>query len=122
MRNKLKLGKDTRSLTNFIYSGHLSVPEVGRGATELGWTDRTAYEVLSVSYDLKKVVIQKYNAKRIDDNGMGGDQEYEYKELIGHPITIWWKWNAWRRIDVDGRYKKINIIWGVKEHYYDYSF
>ena len=130
----MKLGINTGSLINHLYSKNMTVPEVGKGATLLRWTDREAYEVLEVSPDLKKVIIQRYKTKRIDNNGMGDVQEYEYCELEGCKIEVVWKWNSWREKYVFQyynenkelvykiEYPKINIIWGKREHYHDYSF
>ena len=149
---------------NQLMSNNSSVPEVGKGATILHYSDRDAYEVLEVNEEKKTCVIQKYNAKRIDGNGMSDAQTYEYKELEGSPFTLYWKYNAWRRKriyfewilekdcwptqEMSDEYKakggeyagaflateipgltkkrtswdKVNIIFGVKREYYDFSF
>lgn len=136
-QKQLKIGLQTGSLANMAMSNNSTIPEVGKGATILLWTDRNAYEVMEVSRDRKRVVIQKYRPKRIDKNGVSEDQEYEYKELSGHDEVIVWRWGAWRKesIDyycklVDGvpchtekkGYNKICIVWGIKQEYYDFSF
>ena len=56
----MKLSKDTGSLINHVLatSGQ-AIPVVGKGATELLWSDRRAYEVLKVSEDLKHVTHSK---------------------------------------------------------------
>lgn len=152
----LKLGIETASLVNHLMSGCSKTPKVGEGATILRWTDREAFEVIEVSKDEKRVVIQRYRPKRIDKNGMGEDQHYEYKELLDDKLELVFKWGAWRikstivdfekgyeysRDDdnelfdeksrlkiVEGKtryatsYSKVNIAWGVKDHYYDYTF
>lgn len=129
----MKPNKDTGSFINMLMSNNSTVPEVGKGATVLLWTDRHAYEVIEVSNDKKRVVVQQYFPKRIDKNGMSESQEYEYKELSPVKEVIVWKWGGWRfERDVmkhqQGltkwvkKYPKVNIIWGVKREYYDYSF
>lgn len=159
-------GKTTGSFINYMMGNNTSLPEVGKGATVLMWTDRHAYEVLNVSEDSKRVVIQQYLPTRSDNNGMSETQNYEYKELNGQDEVIVWKWGAWRReskiieftedyaktigndfyksedykllypedndsycpVLIEGKtiqktvYSKVNILWGVKEEYYDYSF
>lgn len=165
-QQKSNLGSTTGSFINYMMGNNSSLPEVGKGATILHWTDRTACEVLSVSADGKKVVIQAYTEKRIDTNGMSECQTYDYSTLNGHDQVIVWKWGAWREegtevvwteefkniyescqtpeerraavqdlydednniLVVPGKtkrtktYHKVNIIWGVKRHYYDFSF
>lgn len=149
----MKPNSQTGSFINMLMSNNSTVPEVGKGATVLLWTYRHAYEVIEVSEDKKRVVVQKYNAKRIDSNGMSDSQQYEYKELLPNKRVIVWRRGAWRwekecieyvRPDVERKdehydenarlklidgvtikvkhYSKVNIIWGVKDEYYDYSF
>ncbi len=168
MKNTLKL-KNTGSLNNLMMGNNETEPIVGQGATQMLWTDRYAFEVLEVSKDKKTCVIQQYEAERADKNGMSEDQSYKYEKLIYSPITIVYKWGAWRTKTVSvtfadellekhgeyaGRqlheayklsggqydkqaqmidvisgvtrkhtnYNKINIIFGIKRQYYDYSF
>ena len=162
------LGKTTGSLINYVMGNNKTLPEVGKGATILSWSDRHAYEVMSISEDGKRVIIQKYLSERIDTNGMSESQEYKYEKLNGFDEVIVWRNNAWRKETkeivytkeygeyvnnnlkdfwksedykllfpnneihlqhiIEGktksikRYSKINIIWGVKDEYYDYSF
>lgn len=152
----LKLGIETASLVNHIMSGAKGEPKVGEGATILQWTDRQAYEVLEVSDNGKRAIIQKYRRKRIDNNGMGECQNYEYKELEGGKLELIYKWGSWRikikMVDfvkgyeykpedakelfdennllkvVEGKtklttsYDKVNIVWGIKDEYFDYGF
>ena len=127
MKNKIKLGTETGSLMNYLMGNNITVPVVGEGATVLGYTDRHAYEVIEVSPDFRSVTIQRYNPKRIDTDGIGDSQEYEYEELYPHTDHIVWKWNSWR-LKVkryDGKpgweYPKINIVFGIRDEYYDYS-
>lgn len=156
------------SLFNYLMANNETIPEVGKGATVLLYSDRHAYEVIEVSKDLKSVKIQRYAPKRIDANGMSDNQSYEYNELSSEVLNLVWYRNSWRiktktvvftkefndiiteRMNsgdtslthkerkelfsgghlqlVPGltrektEYNKINIIFGVKREYYDYSF
>lgn len=169
MRQKSIAGKTTGSLFNYLMGNNESIPEVGKGATQLLWSDRHAYEVLSVSEDKTKVTIQRYAPTRLDKLGMSDQQCYEYVELVGSPIEVVWYRNAWRiksksvvftkefdqqkeaetgkvywsltkeereelyqgkdslqvvegKTRIKTEYHTINILWGTKEEYYDYSF
>lgn len=155
-QKRLNPGSQTGSFINMMMSQNCTLPEVGKGATVLLWTDRHAYEVMEVSDDKKRVVVQQYNAKRIDNLGMSDQQDYEYKELNGYNEVIVWKWGAWRwemevikfinppigyqkeydkYYDENGRlmlvegvtkkakeWRKVNILWGVKDEHYDFNF
>ena len=169
--NKLQkslAGKTTGSLINYVMGNNDTLPVVGEGCTILSWTDRHAYEVISVANNGKRVIIQQYLPERIDKYGMSDCQEYKYEKLDGHDKVIVWRYNSWYTeynmiefineyyenyinnklkefyksddykelypnnqqfpILIAGKTKevtkhsKINIIWGVKDEYYDYSF
>jgi hypothetical protein len=168
MKNRgMKLGSQTGSFFNHLMSYNDSVPEVGKGATILYWTDRHAYEVIEVDEDKKKVVIQKYAPNM--PKGMKGPnygQIYEYKELTNEKMTLYYKWGSWKYkilkvVFTDEAKKKyemgpklheaykaaggeytdcfvgtiipgftkqitewcsVNVLFGTKEEYYDYSF
>lgn len=169
-QKQMKPNSETGSIINMLMSSNSSIPEAGKGATVLLYSDRHAYEVILVSEDKKRVVIQQYEAKRIDNNGISESQQYEYKKLYAHTETIVWRNGAWKReckvVDfsnefkkkakeagyddaycfltkeqkqliygdnqytfniVDGittvrkTYQKINILFGVKDEYYDFS-
>jgi hypothetical protein len=61
------------SFFNQLMSNNQSIPEVGKGATEMHYTDRTCYEVVEVSEDLKTVRLQYLDAKwdKTKEGGMG---------------------------------------------------
>lgn len=124
-QRQLKPSTETGSFINMMMSSNSTLPQVGEGATILGWTDRHAYEVMSVSKDYRVVVIQQYQPERVDSLGMSDSQDYKYENLSGYNETVVWKWGAWRkvykRLDKT-EYSKVNIIFGVKDEYYDYSF
>jgi hypothetical protein len=163
----MKLGKDTGSIVNYLYGNNATVPIIGKGATVLLWTDRHAYEVLEINEKEKTVVIQAYEAVRMDKNNESENQEYSYDKLVGEKMILKFKNGFWKycthhiiytdealedtnishhildiykkmggEMDdyfnkitvipnltkIKNEWHKINIIFGVKNEYYDYSF
>lgn len=123
----MKLGKDTGSFFNYLMGNSMTIPEVGKGATVLHWTDRAAYFVNSVSADGKEVVIERAKAIRTDNNGMSDAQDYNYeRDPQAQPETIKFAYGKWRRVyrELGGKttYSPINIIFGTMREYYDFSF
>ena len=122
----LTIGKDTDSLNNWILSGNKRGPVVGKGATELLWTDRYAYFVDQVSEDGKQCVLER--AKAIAEfAGMTDSQSYRYeRDLKPNTIVLRFRYNSWwkQQYDRDNNvvYSKINISFGHMEEYYDFSF
>lgn len=86
IKTGLKAGKET------------SNPIVGKGATILAWTDRYAYEVLSVSDCGKKVVIAPYVVKHAQCNVFTESQKYIYDEVSKKHENIIFKNGTWKRI------------------------
>jgi hypothetical protein len=169
LSQKSKAGKDTGSFVNYMMGNNSSLPEVGKGATILSWTDRHAYEVIKVSDNQMQCTIQRYIPERIDDHGMSESQKYKYEKLSDETIDLAWNRGAWRVVSFEIVYTKefmatcnhpfapakslspeqreqvyagdirpqnvlpgitrkrktfakVNILFGVKEEYYDYSF
>jgi hypothetical protein len=170
MKQTKKLSQ-SGSFFNYLMSNNSSVPVVGKGATIMLYTDRKVAEVVEVSEDGKRVVIEHLNAK---NKGQFGEQNWEFSPS-GNKETIVWRNNAWRReyiqiefteemkqLSMDNGYSvlvckylednnpelseeiyqgqafpqkvikgitkahkmypKINILFGAKNYYYDYSF
>lgn len=168
MSNSMKLGTQTGSLMNHLYSrGQEQEPVVGEGATVLLWTDRHAYTVREYDPKKKTVVIERCDPVRTDSYGMSDSQSYDYSKHTGKKTTLYYKWGAWRTkqisyvlkaeknvefadfkyreqlrksgvmdkiTDENGRfieseyterkvtYHKINIVFGFRKEYYDFSF
>lgn len=126
MKEIMLLGTETGSVMNHLMSCAATFPKKGQGATVLKWTDRHAYEVLEVSPDGKRCIIQRYKPERVDNNGMGDAQDYIYNELIGDPIELRYKYGAWRqKSQAPGerpQWQVIHIIFGIKNEYYDFCF
>ena len=124
---EMRLYSETGSLMNHMMSNSSRQPKVGEGATVLGWTDRKAYEVISVSKDGKEVVLQRYSPRRADDRGMTDAQEYIYDTLIESYLTLRFRYGRWyeKYEGEEGEkpfYCKAHVIFGEKMEYYDYSF
>jgi len=167
---KSKAGKTTGSLSNYLMGNNATIPEVGKGATILYWTDRCAYEVIEVSENKRECTIQRYIPERVDGLGMSDSQYYKYEKLDEQKLHLVWRQGAWRAKDSeivftkefiaahpggewslanalteeqiseiyqDGIFpqkvvagitqekkifRKVNIIFGVRSEYYDYSF
>lgn len=98
-------------------------PTVGMGATILGYSDRHAATVVSVSKDGKSVDIQRDTATRTDKNGMSECQDYEYSPNPDAPIESYTlrKNGTWVR---EGESMKggTKVALGYRDKYYDYSF
>lgn len=170
MKTQKRTLKSTGSFYNWVMGNNSTLPVVGKGATQLHWSDRWAYEVIWVSNDQSECTIKRYNTKRLDMLGMSDCQEYEYSQLIdGSEINLVWKpkqGGCWcieaeeinwtpeymrktmkgycldvltkEQFDavfsngpmqlVDGitrktkKYYPMNILFGVKQEYYDFSF
>jgi type II secretory pathway component GspD/PulD (secretin) len=170
----MKACKETGSFMNMLMSNNKTVPQAGKGATILSWTDRHAYEVVYVSKDGKTVDMCPYHAERVDKDGMSESQTYKYEKLSANRIRLKWMRGAWRQVNdkvvfednfykeyedlvnddpnrektdmldklymkplfdengdlqlvkgktkVKTEYSKVNVIFGVKDEYYDYSF
>jgi len=124
----MKLGTETGSLVNHVMSKSGTKPEVGKGATELLWSDRHAYFVNEVSKDGKECVIERADAVRIDKNGMSECQDYKYlRKDDADQITLRYRYDQWMRKDWDEieekfAYTKIKIKFGFMQEYYDFSF
>jgi hypothetical protein len=124
----MKLGTETGSLVNHVMSKAGTKPEVGKGATELLWSDRHAYFVNEVSKDKKECVIERAKAVRTDKNGMSECQDYEYhRDPNAVPIKLRFRYKQWMQQDYDEIqkkfvYTKINIKFGFMQEYYDFSF
>ena len=74
---------------NQMMGNNKTLPKVGEGMTELMYSDRHAYEVLSINGD--SCMVDQYRPKRTDNNGLSESQEFEYKELAGHPKKLTWR-------------------------------
>jgi len=119
----LVLGTQTGSLINHVYSTFSShAPEVGMGATMLGWTDRHAATIVEVSKDGRKVGIIRDIATRIDKNGMSEMQEYAFERGTGKPSYYTLRKNGKWVAQGQGFKNGSRIVIGARDEYYDFSF
>lgn len=159
------------SFINQMMSNNNSLPEVGKGATELHHSDRTCYEVIEVSDDKKTVKLQRLEAKHNKDLPGGQGHQNWILEPTESYRTVIWRNGAWRekvrivefvdefRNDIPStsvsrylrehepellekvyqghmfpqtviegvtkerfEYPKVNLLFGVKDYYYDWEF
>lgn len=113
------MSDDYGSFHNQQYARYQSPePEVGMGATEISWTDRTAYTVVAIV--TKRVIeVQRDKAIRVDTNGMSESQSYRYE-----PDPYGMKYRVSKHKDGTWRFEgtKIILALGFRDEYYDYSF
>jgi hypothetical protein len=113
----------TGSLVNMLMDGATpSAPTVGMGCTILGWTDRHAGTVVSVTHGGKRLGVQRDRAIRTDDNGMSDAQSYRYEPQPEAPVHYY-------SLRKDGKYREVGagqgglaLLLGVRREYYDFSF
>jgi len=87
--------KNSGSFINMLMSNNSTIPEVGKGATRLLYSDRLPLQVIEVSEDYKTVKLEEYSATAYGENNQMGHQNWEYIPT-GNYITIVWRYNAWR--------------------------
>ena len=94
-------------LINQLMGNNSSVPVVGEGATILQYSDRSAYEVISVADDKNSCVIRKVNAKFIGK--CYGDERYEYESDESlHTLKLEWneKKKSWGSVYTNTQIQK----------------
>ena len=125
----MKLGTETGSLVNHIYSRASSpAPKVGDGATILCWSDRRAATVIEVTGLIVKV--QHDTATRTDKNGMSDMQDYTFEYDPRGCIETFrrgsdGKYHAVQWSDATKRWNKAgggSLIIGKRNHFRDFGF
>jgi len=86
------------SFFNQLMANNATIPQVGKGATELLYTDRRCYEVIEVSEDGKTARLQFLEAEW--DKKLGGGQGHQNWILkpIERYLTVTWRQGAWRMV------------------------
>jgi hypothetical protein len=113
----------TGSLVNHILAKPKPLaPEIGMGATRLGWSDRNAFTIIDV-LSPKEIRVQRDLANRTDNNGMSDCQTWEFQrnpEGSIYHLTLRsngrWAQKGSRRKDSD------SWVIGRREEYFDFSF
>lgn len=82
---------------NQLMANNSSIPIIGKGATELHYSDRTCYEVIEVSEDLKTVTLEHLEAFLAVGvvSTMMGHQNWILKPT-GHFITVQYRGKGWK--------------------------
>ena len=114
------------SLVNNLYAREDGPePQVGMGATYLGWSDRHAYTVIHV-FSRKKIVIQRDKATRTDTNGMSDSQSYAYEsDRAGVTFIVTKrKDGAWRIAKDASRDIEVGqtVLIGHRDEHFDFSY
>ncbi|MDD3029864.1 MAG: hypothetical protein PHS57_06265 [Alphaproteobacteria bacterium] len=100
-------------------------PEVGMGCTEFMYSDRHAYTVVEIlskpGTPVKRVVVTRDIATRIDNYGMSDAQDYEYTTDPNgiRRILRLNKWGQWKE---EGSPDGSSYGMGRRDEYYDYTF
>lgn len=76
---------------NQMMGNNKTYPIVGKGATELMYSDRHAWEVIDTSEDHSRCTIQAYDPERIDNLGMSDSQSYKYEKLTEEKRNLVWR-------------------------------
>ncbi len=117
----MKLGSETGSLVNHIYSTQSPVtPVVGMGATILLWSDRQACTIRKISG--KSLWVSEDIATRTDKNGMSDCQSYSYQTTNALE-------NTWKEFVLNKNGKWVqkdststSLLIGKRDQHYDFSF
>jgi len=114
MKNKpVKLGSQTGSLFNHLYSRNATIPKVGKGATISRWTDRDAFEVIAWDPDSRVAELKKYINLKYGPEGY--PRPDSYIQLSEHSFKLYYRRNAWRsRIEEIIYVKEFNEKHGLK--------
>jgi len=145
----LKLGKNTASLVNHMYSRMAGAPEpkVGDWVTELMWTDRKAHQITKISEDGNTITLKdKYDneftivfyrgkwrrpyTQVLFEKGVVNDDLSNLKEIHQAYIDKGGQFinDQWMRTEIPGltkkhtRYPEFRCIFGVKDEYEDPHF
>lgn len=126
----MKLGVDTGSLVNWIYSSNEGKEvkiEIGMPVTKLYWTDRDVYVVTDI--DDKYITIAEaktvmkggiYDGYKTPVRDENGNIEY-YNDSKLYVRKFRNRWNAYDKVS-GTRYGKVNLIFGVADGYRDPCF
>lgn len=100
-QQKHKVG-EAGSFINQMMSNNSSLPVVGKGATEMLYSDRRCYEVIEVSEDGKTVKLEVLDAVYAGKKGEAqiGHQDWKF-EPTGRYFNIVWRNGAWRTIHTE---------------------
>ena len=95
LKQKAKVGV-AGSFINQMMSNNSSLPEVGKGATVLHYTDRSCYEVIEVSEDKKTAKLEVLEARWNKELGGGCGHQNWILEPTGRFCTVAWRNGSWK--------------------------
>jgi len=95
------------SFSNQIMGNNSTIPEVGKGATELMYSDRVCYEVVEVSEDKKTARLQRLKAVWDKSKPGGIGHQNWILEPTENYITVVFRYGSW--------YTKIKCIKFTKQ-------
>lgn len=98
-QKQAKLGTTSGSFINWMMSSNSTIPQIGMGATELHWSDRTPWEVIAIDNDGKGCTIRQMDVTAHPDAhkiGMGHQAWLITSNEEGHTRKLRWRHNAWR--------------------------
>jgi len=85
------------SFFNQMMSNNATLPIVGKGATQMHYTDRSCFEVIEVSKDGKTARLESLTASADKtQQGGHGHQNWIFTPS-GYFMTVQWRHNAWRQ-------------------------
>ncbi len=110
----------TVNVISMALSNHLPpTPEVGMGATRLGYSDRHAHTIIEVSKSGKRITVQRDHAVRTDSNGMSDMQTWECTPNPTGATQV-------LSLRKNGRWAEVGgttfYSIGTRREYYDYGF
>ena len=108
-RQRAKVGV-AGSFNNQLMANNSTLPVVGKGATEMHYTDRSCYEVIEVSKDYKTVKLEELSARHDKSKEGGMGHQNWILEPTGRFIHVYWKYGAWRT-------KKVEVLY--EDAYYE---
>lgn len=130
----MKLGTETASLTNHIYSRAVKgqpEPMAGMGATILCWTDRHAATIVETwkGTNLRTfLIVREDYAKRTDQNGLSENQTWTFEPNPNGASHVFRQANdgTWEPVELNNRrWRKTGgpgLRIGEREEYRDPSF
>lgn len=103
-------------------------PEVGLGATVLGWADR--YAATIISFEEGRIAVREDRATRSDGGGATVAQTYDYSPdpngLVHHFAQRNGQWQEVRRNPRTQRWEFVREGYGLRigarDHFYDFAF
>ncbi len=95
-RQKAQVGV-AGSFFNQLMSNNSTLPVVGKGATQMHYTDRSCFEVVEVSEDGKTVKLEGLTAAADRRQPLPHGHQNWVLNPSGNFMTVQWRHNAWKQ-------------------------